>query len=197
MNADKKLKRELSQETQRCVDINFRSAILALFRYKKWDDIQLKSFLTEMRCAFEEVSKTEKSSMQMLQEETGIELQNGDGKHWYDLPYLNDYGWGNIKQVTSEQVVYIRQQQKKWLKTSLMATILYVMYKMFGWTMEEDLQLIEWMNEIENECNNNAKQLNQKMIDEIGVSLIHKGSDCIDLIYVDDRWEEKSDEPNN
>lgn len=57
------------------------------------------------------------SMIQMCETETGIEITNGDGKGWRDLHYLN----GTIPEyMTEAQILYMRQQQLKWIRPQIM-----------------------------------------------------------------------------
>lgn len=47
----------------------------------------------------------------MCEEETGIEIRNGDGKGWRDVAYLNGEDLGPM---TDAQWLYMRQQQIMW-----------------------------------------------------------------------------------
>ena len=73
--------RELEEEIKRWEVISFAAAVLAMHRYYGWSDNQLRGMLRfcaviTASCA----STTQLSLIQMLDDETGIELQNGDGR---------------------------------------------------------------------------------------------------------------------
>ena len=102
-----KADRELEEEIERQEVISFAAAVLTMHRYYGWADSQLRGMLRfcaviTASCA----STTQLSLIQMLDNETGIELQNGDGRSWQELAYLN----ASLKpgqQMTTSQWIYM------------------------------------------------------------------------------------------
>lgn len=179
-----KVEKELQKEADKCIDLCFRSVILALHRHEGWGVKRLDKFVGELKGIYAEVGNGVKSSVGMLDEETGIELQCGDGKHWYDLQFMKSNTWDEA--LTNEKRIAIRLQQKKWLKTSFIASILLAMHRLYGWSTERDLRLMNQMDDIETENNYDPKKLDQCMIDELGIKLVHKGTNVVSIVFVND-----------
>ncbi len=70
-----------------------------------------------------------KSMMQMLEEETGIEIQlTGYDKSFHELSYLDAKAWdGHAPSVP--ELIYIRHQKKKWIAPQILAAICISMYR--------------------------------------------------------------------
>lgn len=71
-----------------------------------------------------------KSMLQICEEETGIEIQNGNGKSWHDMIFLNaelDTG-----KMTKAKYISMRRQQVKWVAPLTAAVILVTLHRRYG-----------------------------------------------------------------
>lgn len=175
-----KADRELEEEIKRWEVISFAAAVLAMHRYYGWSDNQLRGMLRfcaviTASCA----STTQLSLIQMLDEETGIELQNGDDRSWKELAYLN----ASLKpgqQMTTSQWIYMRNRQKKWVEPQLMACILLGLHRMKGYGFTSLKRIYSQIAGIEAEYGWNKDALHAACLDATGISAVEYVNQQVD-----------------
>lgn len=98
------------------------------------------------------------SMIQMCETETGIEIQNGDGKSWEDLLYLN----GTIpQQMTTAQILYMRQRQLKWIRPQVMACMLIALHRKYGFGFDRCGRIYKQIEDIEAEFGRDPEKLRE------------------------------------
>ena len=108
------------------------------------------------------------SMIQMCEVETGIEIQNGDGKSWKDLHYLN----GTIPEcMTPAQVLYMRQQQLKWIRPQVMACMLVALHRKYGFGFERCSRIYQQIQDIEAEYRGNPDRLRKACYETTGIDV--------------------------
>lgn len=175
-----KADRELEEEIKRQEVISFAAAVLTMHRYYGWADSQLRGMLRfcaviTASCA----STTQLSLIQMLDDETGIELQNGDGRSWQELAYLN----ASLKpgqQMTTSQWIYMRNRQKKWVEPQLMACILLGLHRMKGYGFTSLKRIYSQIAGIEAEYGWNKDALHAACLDATGISAVEYVNQQVD-----------------
>lgn len=118
----KKAQLQLGAEMNKQIDIIYSAAAIVLWR-NGWRTLRImRRFVTTME-VWDECAEhgTHKSMLQMLEEETGIELQiSGFDKSYHDLDYLDGSHWdGHIPTVWEQ--IYMHQQQRKWMAPLVLA----------------------------------------------------------------------------
>lgn len=177
MDALKNADIALQKEVDRSIDIVFRCMALALHKYDGWSNKRIDKLSAEIDGVIKDVSSQDKSVVQICDEETGIEIQCGDGKHWYDLPYLNTVAWENYLKKNNNRVsrgylIACRNAQVKWTKPQIYASVLIAMHRLCGFGYERLARLSRQMVEIEQEYNSNAKLLDDALETALGIRLI-------------------------
>jgi hypothetical protein len=169
MDALRAAEKAMNEEADRCMYIVFACTMIALKRYHGYGKMRIARTIDQIGLIYDECGQTnEKSMIQMLEEETGIEIQNGQGKSWRDLPYLNDRKWDR-KPLPRAQMIYMRQQQKKWILPSMLANILLVMYRLYGWSATRDERLLAEINQIREEFGQDHKKMKKAAAEETGI----------------------------
>ena len=167
-----KADRELEKEIERWEVISFAAAVLAMHRYYGWTRAQLLEMLEHCAVICKDCSSTNQLSLiQMLDEETGIELQNGDDRSWQELAYLN----ASLKpgqQMTTSQWIYMRNRQKKWVEPQLMACILLGLHRMKGYGFTSLKRIYSQIAGIEAEYGWNKDALHAACLDATGISAV-------------------------
>ena len=100
-------------------------------------------------------STNEKSMIMMCEEETGIEIRNGE-----DLGPMTDAQW-----------LYMRQQQIKWIRPNIMVCILIGLHRKYGYGFDRCARVYEQIEEIEREFKSNAKRIQRAALEEVGVDI--------------------------
>ena len=127
--------RRIETEGQKQCFLLYSAAALALQRHwgKKQEAIR-RLFELSLH-VWKDCARDHDSSMiQMCEAETGIEIQNGDGKSWRDVSYLN--GCMNPGMMSEAQWLYMRQQQIKWVRPQVMACLMVAMHRKYGFGYE-------------------------------------------------------------
>lgn len=150
---------------------------LALAMHRNWNMKQtaVTRLVDVTWDAWRECAVDHDSSMiKMCESETDIEIQNGDGVSWRDVSYLSGEDLGDM---TEAQILYMRQQQIKWVRPSIMACILIGLHRKYGFGYDRCLRVYEQIQEIEQEYRSNPKRICRAALEEVGVDLdemIHK-----------------------
>lgn len=77
---------------------------------------------------------TDKSMLEILEEETDIEIWNPDKKSYHEYAYLDAKKWDG-KPPTVPQLIYIRQQQLIWLPAMVQACFGVALHRKYGWNV--------------------------------------------------------------
>lgn len=176
MDVLKRVNRELNQEMRKQVDLIYSAAAIAFARYwdKGWGPERIRRIFDKTLETWNECGATNQISMiQMLENESGIELRipNMD-KGWRELAYLN--AQIDMGQMSVAQMIYMRQRQKKWIATMLMACLFLSLHRKYGFGKDRLVRLMGQIYEIETEYNFDRKKLVAACRTEAGVNLQHK-----------------------
>ena len=94
-------------------------------------DLYKRFFEVWTECA----SSNERSMVQMLDEETGVEVQIGDGKSWRDMPYLN--ASIRYKPRSKAEWIYMRTRMLKWIPGQITACMLLALHRKCGFDSDQ------------------------------------------------------------
>lgn len=169
-----KAEKELEDEVNKQIGIIFHAAAIALFRYHSWNNEQINDLIARVtqelwnECA----ESTDLSMIQMLYEETGIELMAEDKvTHWYDVIYLNS-AKDNGEDLTIYQWIKMRQSQKGWVAAQIMACMLMALHRKEGWKVEGLGKLFNEVEDVKYEFNLDEKELQQACDEETDFSIV-------------------------
>ena len=170
MTGHEKAYKKIGEEGKRQCFRLYSAAAIALYRYYDKKQQAITNFFRMSLETWKDCAKDYNSSMiQMCEEETGIEIQNGDGKSWKDLPYLN--GSLNPGMMTYEQWTYMRLQQVKWVRPQIMACLLLTLHRKYGFGYERCSRIYGEIQEIEAEYRMDPKKLRKACHEEVGIDV--------------------------
>lgn len=114
-----------------------------------WGSKRVNTFLDVVQKVEDECSAdTHRSMVQMLDEETGIELKpDATGPGWRELAYLNEHIEVSFRTVA--QYRYMRSRQIRWIKTNFYACVFLALHRRYGWGPGRMTKLLEDMQEID------------------------------------------------
>lgn len=107
------------------------------------------------------------SIIRMCEEETGIEVQNGSGKSWEDVAFLN--GQSAQMLFTPAQLAYMRIQQVTWVAASIIACILIALHREYDFDADMCARFYMQVQQIQGEYGMNAKAIAEAAQKETGV----------------------------
>lgn len=165
------VERQMNQEHDKQDRILRAAAMIVMHRHWGWRQKRLLSLLEMIDEVISECGETNKKSMiQMLDEETGIELQNGDGKSWKDLAFLNaDVGVAG--EMTMPKLIYMRQQELKWIPSLITAYILLALHRKCGFGSDRCARVYAQIMETAEELGWKEKELAEACRNETGIDI--------------------------
>lgn len=171
--AIEKAERELDRELNIRQPLIYCSAAIALHSEWGWGAKRIQKVFDQTQVIWEECSSTNaKSMIQMLDEQTGIDLRiPGSDRSWKDLAFLN----ADINmRMLPERWLYMRRQQVKWTNAQVRACLFLSLNRADGFGGVRIQRLTEQMDEIQQEYNCNVPELIKACKDITGVQLHSK-----------------------
>ena len=155
----KKAESDLNTECSRQLDLVNCSAVIVLYEKYGWRTDRLTKLLLVSQQKWKECAESNSYSMlSLLDEYTGIEMVNDEGKSYKEVIYLNaeiDRG----KPLDTPQWLRMRQNQKKWIKAQITACLFIALHEKEGWGFERLSRLAADMEDIKAEYRYNNKEL--------------------------------------
>lgn len=166
----------LQKETEKQVDLIYSSMAIAFKRHWNWGALRIRRLMDKTQETWDECGSTNELSMlEMLENETGIEIRNHElGKSWHDLAYLN--AKIDMSRMNRAQWIYMRQRQKDWIGPLVIACVLLSLYRKYGFGHARCLRVLHQIEEIEREFNFDIKALKTACTEEAGVELKEGGA---------------------
>lgn len=156
-------------EREQCMII-YAAAALALRRYWKRGRRAILNIFTETGEIWQDcVSSPDKSMLAMCEQETGIEVQCGDGKSWHDIAYLNDTL--RFRQMTFAQWTYMRQQQLRWIAPQVVACFLLTLHRKYRFGYDRLARFYEQIDTIRADYNEDPKKMLEQCRQEIEINI--------------------------
>lgn len=172
MKALEKADKALSREVIRQNDIILPAVCLALYRDDGWRKIRLRKLIELARECWEECGEDPNLSiLLMVEDEIGIEMQNGNGVSFHDLHYLSGRSTMCLEEMTPQQYMMMRIKQKEWVGTLIMGSILLAMHRKEGYGPDRCARLMQRVQEITSEHHWDPDRLHAQLVRETGYSL--------------------------
>ena len=168
--AFQKANADLEAEGRKQCFLLYSATAIALFRHWGKRKQTILSLFEITGDVWHSCAETNLHSMiEMCYQETGIEVQNGDGKSWEDLPYLN--ATLDTKRMTNAQWVYMRQQQKKWIAPQVMACIMVALHRKYGFGFDRLSRIYSQIQDIEAEYDTDPDRIRKAAQDITGINI--------------------------
>lgn len=160
----------LEQEGRKQCFIIYGASAIALWRYygkRKQAITRLFDITSEV---WQDCARTNQHSMiEMCDKETGIEIQNGEGKSWRDLPYLN--ASLNQRRMSEAQWIYMRRQQIKWIPSQVMACIMIALHRKYGFGFDRLSRFYGQVDEVRAEYGGDADRIREECRQLTGIDV--------------------------
>lgn len=171
-SALKKADKALQDELNKQLGIIYPSAIIVLWNDYGWRKLRISRRLLTSQQLWEECAAhgTDKSMMQMLEDETGIEIRmTGCDNSFHEFSYLDGTKWdGRIP--TPAEAVYIKHRMLKWIAPQIMACLCLTMYRDEHMSIPKIAELINKVDAFRNEHGNNPKEYTRMMQELTGLT---------------------------
>ena len=136
-----RIEQDMNNELRQQMNVLLSCSAVALHE-KGFDKGKILQMFEAAKEVWKECSSTnDVSMMQMLEQETEIEIQIGDGKSWRDVSWQNAKIWDG-QMPTVPQLIYIRQQQRKWIPAMVMGMMLIAVKRTESWEYDELVSLM-------------------------------------------------------
>ena len=143
---------------------------IVLWRHWNKRVVAITSLFDLSRAVWRDCAKDHDSSMiQMCEDETDIEIQNGDGVSWHDVAYLN--GSLNPGMMNEAQWLYMRQQQIKWIRPQIMACLMVALHRKYGFGYERCARIYQQIEATALEYRNDPKRIRKACLELTGIDV--------------------------
>lgn len=163
--------RKIETEGRKHCILLYSATALALHRHWNKKQKAISNLFQVSRQVWKDCAADHDHSMiQMCETETGIEIQNGDGKSWRDVAYLN--GSINPGMMSEAQWLYMRQQQVKWVRPQVMACIMVSLHRKYGFGYDRCARIYQQIQDILDEHGNNPERIRKACLQETGINVV-------------------------
>ena len=155
----------LNKEADRQARMMYPAAVLALWNEFRWRQDRIFKRLSKCDEAAGECIEygTDKSMLEMLEDETGIEMTiYGYDKSYHEIPYLSKDAWDG-KPPTRQEILYMRVRQKKWLGPLILANLCLGLHRSDGFGPERIQRFIEAVDVYRMRYGDNVKKYAKEM----------------------------------
>lgn len=173
MNAFKKASKELQQELFKQIEIIYCAAAIVMYRYYGWRKKRITDLFSETDSAWDECASTnEKSMLQIVEDETGVEMTIPESdKSWHDLAYLNGSIHMDPKDMTAAQWTYMRIRQKRWVGAQVAGCVLLALHRKHGFGYDRIVGFLGKLDDVRNEYGWDRKRLKTACRTVIGINI--------------------------
>lgn len=167
-----KLETQMQHEMYKQIRLYFSATGIALNQGWGWKHDRINKLLKETQKAWNECGKdNSKSMVELLEDETGVELQNGSGKSWREYAFLNNDHPLNSRKLSRQQIYYMRRQQMTWIGSLVLACILLGIHRREGFGSERIQRLYDQIIEIGDSNKWSVDKLDSKLMELVGLSI--------------------------
>ena len=147
----------------------YSATAIALWRHWGKRTEAISRFFDVTHDVWKECAKDHDHSMiAMCEDETGIEVNNGEGKSWKEIWFLN----GHIPdRMTDAQVLYMRQQQLKWIRPQVMACLMIALHRKYGFGFDRCARIYQQIDEVSADYSDDHKRIRQACLELTGIDV--------------------------
>lgn len=160
MDRVERANRKVDKVLTKQLDLLYATVVLVLWNDYGWRRLRIDRFFLKTQEVWDEVALAgvEESMLSLLEKETGIEIRMPGMKSFHEYAYLDADAW-NKKPPTEMQVIYIRQQQQKWLPAMLVAGMCLALHRKEGWGAVRIARFVGCYETLRDIYGNNIKAL--------------------------------------
>lgn len=172
--AELKVIKDMEKEMDKWSKLYFPALALTLKRDYGYGSERLSNVFRETMDAFDECAALAeaKSMIQMLDEETGVELRNERGISYRELPYLCNDAWNGVPIYDPNKRIVLRIKQKEWIRQLILAGILLAMNRLYNFGQNRIEKLYLNMERVLREYNYKKSDIIKDCETETGISIV-------------------------
>ena len=142
---------------------------IVLWRHWNKRVVAITSLFDLSRTVWRDCAKDHDSSMiQMCEDETGIEVNNGEGKSWKEIWFLNGHIPGRM---TDAQLLYMRQQQLKWIRPQVMACLMIALHRKYKFGFDRCARIYAQIDEVSAQYADDHKRIREACLELTGIDV--------------------------
>lgn len=170
----RQIDQKLNGEAERQMAIIFPATAMCLHNLG-WGNKKIENFFEETNNTFDECGAggLEVSMIQMLYEETGIDLKvSPNGKSWRELCFLNhEIKLGTKESFTPEQWYAMRVRQIQWVAPAILASELIALHRKYRFSIENLAKLAGCIDDTRQLYHFKAKALSRACYEATGIEI--------------------------
>lgn len=168
-SALRKAQQELGREQLKQIDIIYPACAIVFWKEYGWRETRIMRRFATSQEVWNECGEygADKSIFEMLEEETGVDLQLTGAEDWHELAYFSAGKWDG-KPLTVQQTIYMRQKQKKWIAPMLLACMCLSLYRDEKWGADRISRFIGHIDALRQELGENPQKYAEMMFDVTG-----------------------------
>lgn len=155
-----------------------------------WGIKRLKKLCEELKGVFDDLENEDKSAIQILDEETGVEMMAEDcTKHYYELSFLDGKIWEENKKKLKPKAynayaTIAQQRMKDWVRLQVYATIFIGLHRLYGYSHKRINDLYVRMYELEQEHDFDTKKIDDALRKALSLTLVKIKDHTIEFMKV-------------
>lgn len=167
-----KATKELQDSMDRSIDIYYSCAAIVLHKKYRFGSEKIKDIIKASHDSWLEVGDCNNISLvQLLDEETGIELANDYGESWEQFSYLNSKKWDGVIPNWG-YLVKVRHKEATWTNATALSGILIAVNRNCNFTQGKLIKLLADIQEFKAEYENDVPKLLRTVKEETGIELV-------------------------
>lgn len=171
----------LDRECEKQTTIIYSAGTLALNRHWGWKGKRILALYKMQESIYDECINSGYSMVEMLYNEVGLELRRDDAP---DVSFKDCYYLSTEYEdmfLTFPQKLYMKNQQKKWVRTNILACFCISLHRKYGFGFERLVRLLEQIKDIIWDFDGNQEALKAACLKEADFELIDDPfSNCYD-----------------
>ena len=163
----------LLDETMKQIKVIMGSCALVFHRYEHWGEVRIRRTMKAIMEVFSECGNNpDITMMKMLEDETGIEMQNGSGVSYHSLDFLNCKDLRRRpSDLYQDELLYMRKRQMAWVAPQCMAGALIALHRREHYGYDRLSRLMQRVDQIRTEYNYDVKVITELCKAETGFDL--------------------------
>lgn len=178
MTALQKLDKELMAECKKQILCVYGAAGIALGTQWGWGTRKIDALYELTWEIWNECGEygTDKSMLEMLEEETSIEMRlTENGRSYHEIDYLNGkLHMYKIEKMNMAQCIMMRRGQIKWTTAIIQACLYLALHRKYGFGAQRIQRLVNQIFEIWAEENNDPKKIAERCREVTKINIIFK-----------------------
>lgn len=168
--------RRMEEECNRQFFVMYGAFGIALHDNWGWGQKRVLDLYRTTDDIWHEVGETNRKSMlQLLEEETGIELRLTDSdRSWHELRFLSAEVDDQMKQLTLGEAIFMRMQQTRWMSAMIQACLLLALYRLHGFGPERLSRLLGQVDDIREKYHYKIKPIIKECSRALDIDLVNK-----------------------